>query len=177
MTAGRKVYAVPLLGHTVMATGMSTRRSACSRPTMRRWEGLQERDARNRQGHRHDVVEQTVVPCRRQRSQRRCLRRGIMSLDDPSARATRRSSRSPSRKDPLGFLLHALFYAVLRQNSIGVVCLEAFSETLPFSCPLKATKTGKWRQRAAQGESPKSPDIPSDDPRSGNAEQGSAKRG
>jgi len=66
---------------------------------------------------------------------------------------------------------------VLRQNSIGVVCLETSAETLPFSCPLEPTKAGKRRQRAAQGESPKSLDIPSEDASSGNAEQGSAKRG
>jgi hypothetical protein len=90
----------------------------------------------------------------------------------PIASVSREASRTPGtirddvKENP-----------VLRQNSIGVVCLETSAETLPFSCPLEATKAGKRRQRAAQGESPKSLDIPSEDASSGNAEQGSAKRG
>jgi hypothetical protein len=55
--------------------------------------------------------------------------------------------------------------------------MNASSEALPFSCPFEATKAGKWWQSAAQGESAEALDIPSENARSDNAEQGSAKRG
>ena len=49
--------------------------------------------------------------------------------------------------------------------------------TLPFSCPLDATKSGKERQSAAQSETEKSRDFSGVDARSSSAPQRPAKRG
>jgi len=41
---------------------------------------------------------------------------------------------------------------VLRQYWIDIICGGRLSETLPFSCPFGATRSGKRQQRAAQSE-------------------------
>ena len=63
-------------------------------------------------------------------------------------------------------------FANARSSSGGSV-----SGTLPFSCPLDATRPGKRTQRAAQSESLKPPDSPSDDARFGNVQHTAARRG
>jgi tetratricopeptide (TPR) repeat protein len=54
---------------------------------------------------------------------------------------------------------------------------ESYSEALPFSCPLGATRSGKVRQGAAQGESQESLDFADRDARLGNVQQGPPKGG
>jgi hypothetical protein len=54
---------------------------------------------------------------------------------------------------------------------------EASSETLPFSCPLEATRSGKRQQGATQSEGRKSADSTRDEARSGNVQQAAAKSG
>jgi len=71
-------------------------------------------------------------------------------LPGPGSASTRGTRRSGARHDDESSPI--LPRGVLRQNSIGVVRMEVFSETSPFSCPLDATRGGKDRQSAAQGE-------------------------
>jgi hypothetical protein len=55
--------------------------------------------------------------------------------------------------------------------------LLALSETLPFSCPFGAPKTGKRQQAPAQSEGQKSSDSRSDRAGSGNVQHKAAKGG